>query len=198
MIKKKIIQSLFFLSLLIGLLSLIGCEVNQTKSSGGSGLTTSQNQPAHGQATVNLLQQDVFRGTDLNTTYWTYLEAYCKAGPTQLIIADMNMIPSKMNQAGFVAPENQLYYALASTYAGMNWAPGDDTSYALWEARDRMDAWWSLYIHEVLKIMQSAPQTTAIIIINDGEDRLGSRLGGEIYKNMGPVINRVQLGDVIP
>lgn len=197
MAKKKLIQMSISLSLLM--LLVIGCEVNQTKSSSGSSSgTTTQDQPAHGQATISLLEKEIFQGRNLNTTYWTYLEGYCKAGPTQLIIANMDLIPSQMSRAGFSAPENQQYYALASTYAGMNWSPGDDTSQALWESRDQMDAWWSRYIQEVVKIMQKAPQTTAIIITNDGEDRLGSRLGTETYKNMGSVINRVQLGDVIP
>jgi hypothetical protein len=196
MAKKNLIRMGLSLSLLMGL--LIGCEVNQTKSSGGSSSSSTQNQPAHGQATVNLLQQDVFRGTDLNTTYWTYLEGYCKAGPTQLIIADMNLIPSQMDRAGFSAPENQQYYALASTYAGFNWIPGDATSQALSDSRDQMYAWWNRYIQEVVKVMQKAPQTTAIIIVNDGPDRLGARLGPAVHDNMGSVLNRVQLGDVIP
>ena len=181
------------------LLILIGCEINQTKSSSGSNSgSVTQDQPAHTQATVNLLEKDIFRGTNLNTTYWTSLEGYCKAGPTQLIIANMDLIPSHMDRAGFPAPENQQYYALASTYAGLNWSPGDATSQALWEAQDQMYAWWNRYIQKVVEIMQKTPQTTAIIIVNDGNDRLGARLGPAIYDHMGSVVNRVQMGGIKP
>ena len=197
MAKKKLIQMSISLSLLT--LLLIGCEINQTKSSSGSSSgTVAQDKPAHGQATVSLLEKDIFRGTNLNTTYWTDLEGYCKAGPTQLIIADMNLIPSHMDRAGFPAPENQQYYALASTYAGLNWSPGDATSQALWDAQDQMYAWWNRYIQKVVEIMQKAPQTTAIIIVNDGTDRLGARLGPAIYDHMGSVANRLQMGDIRP
>jgi hypothetical protein len=199
MTKRKLTR--ISLSLILPMLLLLGCEISQTKSNSGSSSnsgTPTQDQPAHGQATVSLLQQDLFRGTNLNTTYWTFLEGYCKAGPTQLIIANMDLIPSHMDRAGFVAPENQQYYALASTYAGLNWSPGDATSQALWDAQDQMYAWWNRYIQEVVRIMQKYPQTTAVIIINDGADRLGARLGPAIYDHMGSVANRVQLGDIRP
>jgi hypothetical protein len=197
MAKKNLILMSIFLLFLMLLIIISGCEMNQTKSSSGSSSGTTTQQPPHGQVTVSLLEKDIFSGTNLNTTYWTYLESYCKAGPTQLIIADMNLIPSHMNRAGFPAPENQQYYALASTYAGLNWSPGDETSQALWDAQDQIYAWWNRYIQEIVKVMQKAPQTTAIIIINDGNDRLGARLGPAIYDHMGPVSNRIQMGDVM-
>jgi len=207
MTKKKIGWLLLFLSYLI--LLLIGCDFmdNQWKnitnsgsgsSSGSGSKVTSQDVPSHGQETVNLLRRTPFKGQSLDPAFWSNMEAYCKAGPTQLIIADMDLIPSQMTRAGFSAPENQLYYALASTYAGMNWAPGDATSQVLSDNRDQIDAWWSRYIQAVVQVMQKAPRTTAIIIINDGSDRLGSRLGNEIYKNMASVISRVQMGNTIP
>lgn len=190
-------------SLPIFILLLAGCDVlgNITSTKSGSGSnsgTTPTDQPAHGQVTYNILSKSPFNGQQLNSTFWTNLDGYCKAGPTQLIITDMDLIPSHMTRAGFPAPENQQYYALASTYAGMNWAPGDATSQALWDARDQMDAWWSRYIQRIVQIMQKYPQTTAIIIINDGPDRLGARLGPAIYQNMGSVITRVQMGDIMP
>ena len=200
---KNILSKLRFSPLLFILLILLlfGCgnfETTQTTKSGSGSGAASQEVPAHGQATVNLLERAPFKGRDLDPTFWNNMEAYCKAGPTQLIIADMNLIPSQMNRAGFSAPENQLYYALASTYAGMNWSPGDATSQVLSDNRDQIDAWWSRYIQAVVRTMQKAPQTTAVVIINDGPDRLGSRLGNETYKNMGAVISRVRMGDTIP
>ena len=192
------------LCLLLLIISTTGCDLlfnsNQTKSSSGSGSGgTSPTQPPHGQVTYNILDKSPFNGQQLNSSFWSNLEDYCKAGPTRLIIADMDFIPIKMRQAGFDSyNDNQLYYVLATTYAGLNWSPGDDSSWALWYAQDQIYAWWNRYIQRIVQIMQNAPQTTAIIIINDGPDRLGARLGPAIYDHMGSVITRVQMGDVTP
>jgi hypothetical protein len=206
--KRKPYRLFFFLFNLM-ILSM-GCDAakdqwnNLTNSGSGSSSgsssgsnTSSQEVPAHGQATVNLLERSPFKGKNLDTAFWSNMEAYCKAGPTQLIVADMNNIPSQMERAGFSAPVNQLYYALASTYAGFNWQPGDASSQVLSDSRGEIDAWWSRYVQAVIQIMQKAPKTTAVVIINDGPDRLGSRLGVETYKNMAAIRDRVQLGDVI-
>jgi hypothetical protein len=200
MVNKKLTH--IICSVVVLSLFLISCEVNQTKSSGGSSSnsgTPSQEQPTHGQVTVNLLQQSVFSGTSLNSTYWNYLENYCKAGPTQLIMVDLDYLPTVMRQAGFPGSDNQLYYATASTYAGLNWYPGDDSeSQYLSNHRQEIEDMWVHYVQKVIQVMQSAPQTTAVVITNDGPDRLGARLGPAIYNDMGAVITRVQLGDIIP
>jgi hypothetical protein len=195
----------FFFFLFQFLILSTGCDVVQNWTNSGSGSSsgsstkaTSQEVPAHDQATVNLLSRSPFKGKDLDPAFWADMEAYCKGGPTQLIVADMDRIPSQMERAGFSAPENQLYYALASTYAGMNWSPGDETSRVLSDQRGQIDSWWARYIQAIVQIMQKAPKTTAIVIVNDGPDRLGSRLGYETYKNFSSVQSRVRLGDVIP
>ena len=46
--------------------------------------------------------------------------------------------------------------------------------------------------------MQKAPQTTAVVIANDGFDRLGFRLGPPTYRAMGSVGGRVQMGSIFP
>jgi hypothetical protein len=201
MIKKKIIQLGISLPLLI--LFMVGCDLlfntNQTKSSSGSNSgTPSQDQPAHGQVTYNILEKSPFSGQQLDSSFWTNLEAYCKAGPTQLIIADMDQIPNQMSRAGFVGRWTAQDYALATIYAGTGWSadPSDSESQALYDQRDNMDAWWSGYIQRIVQIMQKYSQTTAVIIQNDGFDRCGFRLGPAIYDNMGSVASRVQLGDI--
>ena len=200
MIKKKMACLGPFMSLFM-LLSF-GCsylEKEETKSgSSGSSSTTEQEQP-HGQVTVNLLERTPFRGQDLDPEFWTKMEAYCKAGPTQLIVADMNLVPNQMTRAGFVARWAAQCYALATTYAGYDWAPDarDPQSVALWNARPQMEAWWHRYVLAVIKVMQNAPQTTALIIINDAPDRLGYRLGVATYKTMEPVRGRVTIGNTI-
>jgi hypothetical protein len=201
MTKKKLIQlSLSLFSLLL-LMVVFGCEVNQTKSNGGSGSnsgTTPPEQPAHGQVTINLMEQNLFTGTNLNSTYWSNLEAYCKAGPTLLIIADLNLVPGQMTRSGFRGRVAAQLYGLATSYAGLDWYPreGDDDAYLVWEARDEIVAWWSRYVQAVLQVMQKAPQTTAIIIVNDGEDMLGFRLGPATYDNLSSVANRLGMGDI--
>jgi hypothetical protein len=206
MAKKKLYQLIFFLFNLMILST--GCDSwnnltnsGSSSSSSSSGSKTSSQEVAassHGQATVNLLERSPFTGRSIDAAFWANMEAYCKAGPTQLIVADMDKIPPQMERAGFSAPVNQLYYALASTYAGFNWQPGDSTSQVLSDNRGAIDAWWDGYVRAIVQIMQKAPQTTAVVIINDGPDRLGSRLGYETYKNMSSVQSRVRLGDVIP
>jgi hypothetical protein len=183
------------------LILTIGCNSgSSTSSSSGSNTTPSQEVPAHSQATVNLLERSPFKGKDLDPVFWTNMEAYCKAGPTQLIIADMNLVPVQMGRAGFSARWAAQCYALASTYAGYSWSrpTNDEESQMLWDVRDQIDAWWSRYIQKIVEIMQKAPQTTAVIIINDGGDRLGERLGAATLRNMASVRNRVTLGSVIP
>jgi len=203
--------------LLLFMLFSAGCEYwdNLTNSgsgsSSGSSSSTSSNSstpttattntaPAHGPATVNILEKSPFRGADLDPAYWSELEAYCKAGPTQLIIADMNRVPSQMTRAGFPGRWTVQCYALGSTVAGWDWSPkpGDEEGAALKSVRGQIAAWWSRYTQAVVQVMQKAPQTTAVIIVNDGLDKLGIRLGPATYRAMGPVQNRVQVGSMDP
>jgi len=200
MTKKKIVQ--FGLGLPLLMLLMISCEWlenSSTKSGGSNSAPPTQNQPPHGQATYNILENSPFTGQQLNSSFWTTLEAYCTAGPTQLIIADMDQIPSQMSSAGFVARWIAQDYALATSYAGTGWSsdPMDDEVQRLYDQRDQIDAWWARYIQRIVQLMQRAPQTTAIIIVNDGPDRCGFRLGPATYSNMGPVASRVQMGDVL-
>ena len=211
MFKRKLYRLAFF-AFHFMLLSM-GCDMaqeqwnNLTSSGSGSNSSsgskannnTSQEVPAHGPVAVNLLERSPFKGMELDSTFWANMEAYCKAGPTQLIIADMNLVPVQMSKAGFDARWTAQCYALATTYAGLPWEPDpkDGEVIALWNARDQVNAWWSRYIQKINQVMQNAPQTTAIIIHNDGFDRLGFRLGDSTLRNLGSVQNRVSLGGVI-
>jgi hypothetical protein len=207
---KKTKLSWLLLPLFLLMLSATGCSVwdNMTNSGSGSSSgsspaansgasTTAQaEQPAHGPATVNLMEQSPFNGQDLDSAYWTKLEGYCKAGPTLLIVADMNAVPVQMSRAGFNGRWGAQLYALASTVAGMNWSPSDGETLALWNVRGQLDAWWSRYVQAVVKVMQKTPQTTALIISNDGFDRLGFRLGPPTQQAMGSVAGRTQMGSL--
>jgi hypothetical protein len=207
--KKKL--TLLLLSLVLPIVTITGCQYwdNATNSGSGSGASstsnstpssTTQTEQPHPQANVNLMEKTPFSGQNLDSAYWTKLEAYCKAGPTQLIIADMNLVPGQMSRAGFNGRWTVQCYALGSTIAGWNWSPkpGDAEGDALSRDRGRIDAWWSRYIQAVVQVMQKAPQTTAVIIVNDGFDRLGIRLGPATYRAMGSVQARVQIGSLDP
>lgn len=213
MAKKKINWTGFQLLLLM--LFLTGCDYWNNLTNSGSGSSSSTNsssttassttptpksEPAHGPATVNIMEKSPFNGRDLDQGYWTNLEAYCKAGPTQLIIADMDRVPGQMSRAGFNGRWTVQCYALGSTVAGWDWSPkpGDAEGDALKRDRRELDAWWSRYIQAVVQVMQKAPQTTAVIIVNDGFDKLGIRLGPATYRQMGPVQSRVQVGSLAP
>jgi hypothetical protein len=205
---KKKIHRLFFFLFQFALLSM-GCDTAKdqwnslTNSGSGSSSNTSsssqtsQEIPAHSQATVNLLEKSPFKGKELDPSFWSNMEAYCKAGPTRLIIADMNLVPNQMTRAGFEGRWAAQCYALATTYAGLPWNPNDAETQALWNAQDQINAWWSRYVQKIVQIMEKTPQTTAVIIVNDGYDRLGFRLGDATLRNMASVQNRVSLGDVI-
>jgi hypothetical protein len=206
MTKKKL--SWLLLPLLLLMLPVNGCQYwdNMTNSGSGSSSNTSSTsttqaeQPAHGQATVNLMEQTPFNGQDLDSGYWSKLEGYCKAGPTHLIIADMNQVTGQMSRSGFSGRWTLQCYALGSTIAGMNWRPkpGDSEGEAFLQKRGQIDAWWSRYVQAVVQVMQKAPQTTATIITNDGFDKLGIRLGPGTYRQMGSVQSRVQVGNLYP
>lgn len=204
MTKKR--SNRFRFSALFFTLLLSGCGIfensQSTKSGSGSSsgsTVTSQELPPHGQATVNLLERAPFQGKELDPAFWSNMEAYCKAGPTQLILADMLLIPSQMIRAGFTGRNNALYYALSRTVGGANWNPGDDTELKNLKAvQDQIDAWWSRYIRAVVQIMQKAPRTTAVIIVNDAVDHCGRSLGNGTYKQMTSVLDRVSVGDTVP
>lgn len=153
----------------------------------------------HEQATINLLERPIFMGRQLNASAWSDIESFCKAGPTQLIVADTNLIPSQMTQAGFKGRENAQWFALSRTYAGFNWLPGNDGELqALSNERNELGDWWDSYIIKVVEIMVKAPQTTATIIANDALDHCGRQLGNSTYKTMQNVSDRVLVGDTVP
>ena len=206
--KKKTLGWLIFPIFLL-MVSATGCQYwdNMTNSGSGSssgssstaagtGTTTQAEQPAHGPATVNLMAQTPFKGQDLDPSYWSKLEGYCKAGPTHLIIADLELVPGQMSRAGFNGRWGAQLYALASTVAGMGWSPVDGETQELSNNRGQISSWWGRYVQAVVQVMQKAPQTTALVIANDDVDRLGFRLGPPTQQAMGSVSGRIQMGSL--
>lgn len=183
-IKLSLILCLFYV--------LIGCGGG---SSGGG--SSSLDQPSHDQATVNVLEGNVFVGDQLNKSYFDWLEAYCQAGPTHLIIADMPLVVEHFSRS--IAPgfwQSQMF-ALSSTYRGVGWTlSGDPDADYYWTIQDQIFNWWDKYIMRLVDIMSKAPQTTATIIINDAPDMCGARLGMAIQDRLNGFGNRVTFGDV--
>ncbi len=202
----KIFNQKHFLTLFTILMFSVliaGCGAKSTTNSGsGSGTLASgggsSNEPPHGQATINLLEREVFIGDKLNESFFNWLEVYCQAGPTHLIIADMPLIPDHFTRS--IAPGEWAaqMFALASTYAGVAWSPfGHPDADYYWTIQDQIFNWWASYIERILQIMLKAPQTTALIVANDEPDLCGARLGVAIQNHLSPVGDRVALGDVL-
>jgi len=210
MTKKKISQLVLFLPLLVLVMMVMnGCDwladITSTKSGSGSTsvtTTTTQDQPAHGQVTYNILEKSPFSGQQLNSTFWTNLDGYCKAGPTQLIIADLDLVPNQMSRAGFPGRTNAQYYAFSRTINGaFYWSEElsqDAELQYLYDNRDKIDAWWDRYIRAIVQIMQKYPKTTAVIIINNTyPDQGGPSVAHGTIWRMSSVSDRVSIGATV-
>jgi hypothetical protein len=167
-------------------------------SSSGSGGGAGADQPPHGQATINVLEGNVFNGDKLNESYWTWLDGYCKAGPTQLIIADMPRVFDHFNRSIVPGFWQLQAFVLASTYRGVGWSPfGDEESEYYFTIQDQIYNWWDRYVMRVVDIMNKYPQTTVLLVINDFPDACGARLGVAMQERMESFGSRVVLGDVL-
>ena len=116
-------------------------------------------------------------------------------GPTKLVLADLVKVPGRMRQAGFRGRDNALWYTLSRSYAEWNWhtKAGDPDNHLSNQRRELHDI-WANYINVVVSAMQAAPQTTAVILENDGHDRCGKTLGEYTQRQMNAVRGRVELG----
>lgn len=109
---------------------------------------------------------------------------------------DMTTLPDRMREAGFQGTDNQLYYALASTYADWPWQPdpADPDFVRLSERRGEIYEWFDKIVMDVANKMESNPQQKVTAIINDGPDRLGFRLGPAIMEKLNKFGTRAQMG----
>lgn len=147
----------------------------------------------------SLLAGAPFSGQKPNPAFWTNLTKKCKEKPHLLIIADMGYVPAHMRRAGFPGRDTALWYSLSRTYIGANWSPEEDQQMVvLSKMRDQIHDWWSRYVQEVQKVMLAAPMTTAVIVANDGKDRLGDSLGRATYRNLRLPSSRLSLGNTLP
>jgi hypothetical protein len=120
---------------------------------------------------------------------------------TEIVVADLDIIPDRMRQASFEGSDGALWYALAYVAA---FGPGqmpDDGAGSLIELSRRspeIETWWNQEIEKVKDTLFRNPATTAIAIMNDGRDRCGFRLGPVIMERLSEFGGRVSLGTVVP
>jgi hypothetical protein len=153
----------------------------------------------HPPMTVNVLaEQAVWQPgtlTKIDPAFVMWLRRTCLGGETRLVLADMGQIPGRMRQAGFRGRDNALWYTLSRSYAEWNWRgdPRDPDAHLSNQRRELHD-FWSNYIEVVVAVMAAVPQTTALILDNDGPDRCGKELGEYSQRQMSAVGRRVELG----
>jgi len=153
----------------------------------------------HPPMTVNVLaEQAVWLPgtlTQVDPAFASWLQRTCLGGATKLVLADLGQVPGRMRQAGFRGRDNALWYTLSRSYAGWPWhgKAGDPDAHLSDQRRELHDI-WSNYIDVVVSAMSAAPQTTALILDNDGPDRCGKELGEYTQRQMSAVGGRVELG----
>jgi hypothetical protein len=156
---------------------------------------------AHPPVTVNVLAEHAVWAsgslTQVDPAFASWLRRYCLGGATKLVLADLAQVPGRMRQAGFRGRDNALWYTLSRSYAEWNWHgnAGDPDAHLSNQRRELHDI-WSNYIDVVVSVMSAAPQTTALILENDGHDRCGKELGEYTQRQMNAVRGRVELGRV--
>lgn len=122
----------------------------------------------------------------------------CRAGPTTLVIADMDAVPAAMRAAGFRGRDTALWYTLSRSYAEWPWRfdPADADAH-LSGQRPQLRDFWGHYLAAVAAAMQAAPATRALLLQHDGHDKCGDVLAEYSLRNeLRAVTGRVERGHV--
>jgi hypothetical protein len=104
---------------------------------------------------------------------------------TQIVICDLEMIPDQMRTAipGIVGSDNQLYYALFSTYGDHEWQdPGAVPD--LYARKEEVYAWFNNRVTKDGNTLKNSPNTTALLIANDANDRGGCFMAEPIRRQL--------------
>jgi len=186
--------------------SLFGGSRSRTSSNKKSNTNTNSNTTTyatHGQATRDLLKD--FHpwktgSVKINPSWESDLDAFAKAGPTHIIIADMPAVADHMLASGFQGRWTALHYALSRSYAGFNWSGGTDSD-GIWLKSHETEIieFWQNYIDAIIRVMNKHSNMTALIIYKDGFDLLGRTLGNSTLKAFPDNLkSRVTLGETVP
>jgi hypothetical protein len=183
----------------IGLMSIIGLA-------GCGDSSTSPSVAAHGPVTRDVLVETppwTPGSTALSPTFESELDAFAKAGPVRLILANMDVTNDRMRESGFNGRDTALWYALSRLInAGDMFPPAggfDSEAAVLHEQREQIIKWWQDYIHAVIRVMQKRSDLTVFIITNDNEEDKGGRSLGNGTMRLFPddVLSRVDIGDAV-
>ena len=156
----------------------------------------------HPAATVNLLvDHRVWSAgtlTQVDPVFSSWLRRYCLGGPTKLVLADLARVPERLRGAGFRGRDNALWYTLSRSYAEWNWQFNpNDPDHHLSNQRGELHDFWENYVDVVASVLAAAPQTTALILLNDEVDRCGKTLGEYTQRQLNAFRARVELGHFV-
>jgi hypothetical protein len=119
---------------------------------------------------------------------------------TQIVICDLEVIPDQMRAAipGIVGSDNQLYYALFSTYGSHEWQDPEAVP-ELYARRKEILYWFYERVSMDGTTLKNSPNTTALLIANDANDRGGCFMADPIRRQlvaMGISEERLTTGDI--
>jgi hypothetical protein len=173
---------------LVAIIGLAGCGEVTTTPTGTPTQTQTQTQtqtanvPAHGPVTRDVLVETppwIKGSTALTPTFESELDAYAKAGPVHLILANLNVTNDRMREAGFNGRDTALWYALSRFInAGNTYPPPqgfDSEAAVLHEQGPQIIEWWQNYVAAVVRVMQKRSDLTVSIISNDDNEDKGGR-----------------------
>ena len=117
----------------------------------------------------------------------------------QITVWDADKIPGMMRDQGWVGTDNQLFFALFSTYGSHNWGyVGEDpVAMNLHNAGDKIKAWFTAYVQGIGNQLKANPGMTATECQNDRNDAGCLFMYGPIedqLKQMGVNMNQVRRG----
>jgi hypothetical protein len=191
---------------LAAMIGLAGCGDVTTQPTGTQTNVQTINVAAHGPEVRDVLRDTppwTPGTTSLTPTFEAELDAYAKAGPVHLIIANMDLTADRMRDSGFNGRDTALWYALSRMInAGNTFPPEqgfDSEAAVLHEQGPQIIKWWEDYIHAVINVMQRRNDVTVSLVSHDdNEDKGGKSLANGTYRLFPDELKgRVDFGDAI-
>jgi hypothetical protein len=193
---------------LAAIIGLAGCGDVTTQPTGTAPTSTQTvtTVPAHGPVVRDVLVETPpwTPGTaSLKPTFEAELDAYAKAGPVHLIIANMDVIAETMRNSGFNGRDTAVWYALSRLInAGDTYPPAggfDSEAAVLHQQGPQIIKWWEDYIGAVVRVMQKRNNVTVSLVTHDdNEDKGGLSLAnGTLRLFPDELKGRVDLGDAV-
>ena len=123
-----------------------------------------------------------------------------------IIVLDLDKQPQEMRDAGIPGRDTALWYvANCKLYPGWDWpeseAMSDSDGVVLWGKQAEVIKWLDDRVIGVVKRLNQNSLATAIIIVNDGPDKCGNRVGKAITEKMIELkapMDRVNMGIILP